>query len=102
MTNLVRSPTHGYYLSKLPLKTLAASLGQIGDFPFKNPETVQYKGPTLIVRGTKSRYVADDILPLVGRFFPNFILYDIDAGHWVISERPQAFDQGTAYKSCSV
>lgn len=67
----------------------------MGDFPYKDPEEVRYNGPTLFVRGTKSRYVANDVLPLIGRFFPNFVLQDIECGHWVVSEKPEAFKQGT-------
>lgn len=66
----------------------------MGDFPFKDPDETRYDGPTLIIRGTKSHYVADDVLPLVGRFFPRFMLRSIDSGHWVISEKPEAFRLG--------
>lgn len=68
----------------------------MGDFPFNDPDEVRYDGRTLIVRGTKSHYVADDVLPLIGRFFPMFKLVDIDSGHWVISEKPEAFRQGSS------
>lgn len=70
----------------------------MGDFPYKDPDEVRYDGPTLFVRGTKSHYVADDVLPLVGRFFPRFEVKDIDCGHWVISERPERFRQGKAVR----
>ena len=66
----------------------------MGDFPFKDPSKARYEGPTLFVRGTKSHYVPDDVLPLIGRFFPRFELWDIDCGHWVISEKPELFRQG--------
>ena len=66
----------------------------MGDFPFKNPETARFDGPTLFIRGTKSRYIADDVLPLIGQFFPRFILQSIESGHWVISENPKAFGRG--------
>ena len=66
----------------------------MGDFPFKEPDEARYDKPTLIVRGKKSHYVADDVLPVIGRFFPRFELKDIDSGHWVISESPEAFKQG--------
>lgn len=68
----------------------------MGDFSFKNPDEVRYYGQTLIVRGTRSHYVVDDVLPLIGRFFPKFKLVDIDSGHWVISEKPEAFRLGTS------
>ncbi|KAF6241582.1 hypothetical protein HO173_000293 [Letharia columbiana] len=91
LTNLVRSSDGELLRFRIPIKTLASSLDKMGDFSFNNPDEVRYDGPTLIVRGTKSHYVADDVLPLIGRFFPMFKLVDIDSGHWVISEKPEAF-----------
>lgn len=91
LTNLVRSPKSQYLRLRIPLKTLAVSLDYMGDFPFKNPDEARYDRPTLFVRGTKSHYVADEALPLIGQFFPRFELKDIDSGHWVISEKPEAF-----------
>lgn len=41
-----------------------------------------------------SKYVPDEVLPLIGEFFPRFHLVDIEAGHWLISEQPEAFRQG--------
>ena len=38
--------------------------------------------------------MADAVLPLIGRFFPRFELSDIECGHWVISEKPNAFKKG--------
>ena len=70
----------------------------MGDFPFNDPDEVRYDGQTLIVRGIKSHYVADDVLPLIGRFFPMFKLISVDSGHWVISEKPEAFRQGTFWR----
>ena len=94
LTNLVRSPHDQYLRPRIPLKTLAASLHHMGDFPFKNSDEARYNKPTLFVRGTRSHYVADEALPLIGQFFPKFELKDIDSGHWVISEKPEAFRQG--------
>lgn len=31
----------------------------------------------------------DEVLPLIGEFFPRFVVRDLEAGHWVISERPE-------------
>ncbi|KAL9065235.1 MAG: hypothetical protein Q9157_007549 [Trypethelium eluteriae] len=63
----------------------------MGDFPFTDPDTHRYEGPTLIVRGSHSHYVADETLPVIGRFFPRFELRDVEAGHWLISEKPEEF-----------
>ena len=76
------------------MKILATNLDNMGDFPYKDPDMFRYDRPTLIVRGTKSHYVADDVLPVIGKFFPKFVIRDIDCGHWVISEKPEEFRQG--------
>lgn len=105
LTNLVKMPVqspgdenHGKQETELrfriPLATLAKSLPAMADFPFKDPDTHKYKGPTLVVRGTKSHYVADESLPLIGGFFPRFELLDVDCGHWVMSEGFEEFRRG--------
>ena len=66
----------------------------MGDFPYRDPEEARYDGPALFIRGTQSHYVADEVLPVIGRFFPRFELQNIDCGHWVISEQPERFRQG--------
>lgn len=66
----------------------------MGDFPFRDPDEARFEKPTLFIRGTESSYVADDVLPLIGRFFPRFELRDIVSGHWVISEKPEEFRTG--------
>jgi len=76
---------------KVPLKVLASALDNLGDFPYKNPGEVRFEKPALFVRGTKSKYVPDEALPIIGQFFPRFELADIDSGHWVIAEQPEAF-----------
>lgn len=63
----------------------------MADFPFKDPDEIRYNKPTLFVRGTKSRYVSDETLPIIGRFFPKFELASVESGHWVISEKPAEF-----------
>ncbi|KAK4690715.1 hypothetical protein P7C71_g6143, partial [Lecanoromycetidae sp. Uapishka_2] len=93
LTNLTRSPDGGHLRLRIPTRILAASLDKMGDFPFRDPEETRFDGPTLIVRGTKSHYVADDVLPVIGQFFPRFKLRDIESGHWVISEKPEIFRQ---------
>ncbi|KAL9636107.1 MAG: hypothetical protein Q9164_003033 [Protoblastenia rupestris] len=91
LTNLVRSPNTHVLCLRIPINTIAANLDNMGDFPFKDPEEVRFDGPTLIIRGIRSHYVANEFLPLIGRFFPIFVLRDIESGHWVISEKPEAF-----------
>lgn len=95
LTNLERpSPEEKTQRFRIPLDILGRSLDNLGDFPYKNPTEVRFEKPALFVRGTRSHYVPDDVLPLVGQFFPRFQLVNIDAGHWLISEEPEAFRQG--------
>lgn len=91
--NLHRNPETKTQRFKVPLKTLAASLDNLGDFPFKDPFAVRFSKPVLFVRGTQSHYVPDEALPIIGQFFPKFELADIDCGHWVVSEQPELFRQ---------
>ena len=94
LTNLIRSQDGGGLHLRIPIKILAAGLDNMGDFPYKDSSGARFDGSTLVIRGSKSHYVADDVLPVIGQFFPRFILKDIDSGHWVISEQPEAFRQG--------
>lgn len=88
LTNLVKDPEDKKKLKwRIPLGTLSKSLDNMADFPFKDPEQTRFEGPVLVIRGGESRYVADETLPVMGRFFPRFELVDIQgAGHWVVSE----------------
>lgn len=96
LTNFIRNPDKSgpQYHFRIPLQTLAKSLPAIADFPFRNPDETRFEGPTLVVRGTRSHYVADESLPLIGRYFPKFELLDLDSGHWVMSERFEEFRKG--------
>ncbi|KXH57814.1 hypothetical protein CSAL01_02229, partial [Colletotrichum salicis] len=78
---------------RVPLDIISRSLNHMGDFPFKDPTKTRFEKPALFVRGTKSKYVPDDVLPTIGQFFPKFRLADLDAGHWCISEKPEEFRQ---------
>ena len=82
------------------MKILASALDEMADFPFKDADKVRYEKSALFIRGTDSHYVPDDVLPVIGRFFPRFQLKDVKAGHWVISENPEGFRQGLVI-SCS-
>ena len=59
-----------------------------------DPAEARFDGRTLFVRGTRSAYVPDEVLPIIGRFFPRFDVVDIEAGHWVTSEKPEEFRKG--------
>ncbi|KAK4164879.1 Alpha/Beta hydrolase protein [Cladorrhinum sp. PSN259] len=78
---------------RVPLNIISKALDHLGDFPYKNPNEVRFSKPALFVRGTKSKYVPDEVIPIIGQFFPKFELVDVEAGHWLISENPEAFRQ---------
>ena len=85
---------------RIPVNTLASSLDHMSEFPFTRATEAQFRGPTLFIRGTKSHYVPDDVLPLINGFFPSFELKDVDCGHWVISERREEFREGKISSPC--
>lgn len=91
LTNLARDKSDGVQKWRVPVDTLGKSLDHMADFPFKDPEDARFEGRTLFVRGTKSHYVSDEALPVIGRFFPKFTVVDVECGHWVISEKPEEF-----------
>ncbi|KAL9122268.1 MAG: hypothetical protein Q9187_001164 [Circinaria calcarea] len=93
LTNLIRRSDSGSLQFRIPLKTLASALDNMGDFPFKDLDEMHFNKPTLFIRGLRSHYITDEMLPVIGRFFPGFVLRDFDCGHWVISEQPEAFRQ---------
>lgn len=94
LANLYTPPGGKTKKFRVPIDILGKALSHMGDFPFKEPGKVRFEKPALFVRGSKSKYVPDEVLPAVGEFFPRFEVVDIDAGHWVISESPEAFRQG--------
>ncbi|KAF2128295.1 alpha/beta-hydrolase [Dothidotthia symphoricarpi CBS 119687] len=91
LTNLHRPVEGGPLCFRIPVKILAGALGNMADFPYGDPETRRFEGRALFIRGTKSRYVSDEVVPIIGRFFPRFRMVDVECGHWVVSERPEAF-----------
>ncbi|KAJ5894958.1 hypothetical protein N7495_006649 [Penicillium taxi] len=90
LTNMVRSEEDNVFKFRVPLDVLGRSLDNMAEFPFDS-KSAQYDGPTLFVRGTKSRYITDDTIPAIKNFFPRAEVADVEAGHWLISENPEAF-----------
>lgn len=100
LTNLIRADDQTMKF-RVPLSVLGESLDDMADFPWSEPGSVKYDGPTLVVRGTKSKYVSDDTIPAIKQFFPNSEIADVEAGHWLLSENPEGFRQGKFYQySC--
>ncbi|KAI4928924.1 hypothetical protein J4E85_005546 [Alternaria conjuncta] len=91
LTNLMRGEPGAPLKFRIPVGILTKALDNMADFPFTNPDEASFSKRALFIRGTKSHYVSDETLPIIGRFFPRFELVDIDCGHWVISEKPEEF-----------
>ena len=91
LSNLFRPAPNEPLQWRIPVNILAKSLDNMADFPFTDPDTHSFSKRALFIRGTQSRYVSDEALPVIGRFFPRFELVDVDCGHWVISEKPEEF-----------
>lgn len=87
-TNLRKINNH--YISRVPLNIMSNQIDNVSSWPFNN-EISRYNGPSLFIRGEKSAYVADEFIEAIGLFFPKFEIVDIDAGHWLISEKPREF-----------
>jgi pimeloyl-ACP methyl ester carboxylesterase len=98
LTNLVRDPESDNKALKfrVPLDILGSALQEMANFPFDptSNDIPTYSGPTMFVRGLQSNYISDRKLPACKKFFPNAQIVGIDAGHWVISEKPEEFRQG--------
>lgn len=93
LTNVNRGAKEEPCSSKIPLDIIAkaVSAGNIASWPYDSNVVRWSRGPALFIRGTKSTYVPDEVIPDIGNYFPQFEIKDIDAGHWVISEKPNEF-----------
>ena len=87
LKNLSRKATGGFGW-KINLPVIDKNLELISaDIQF--PGT--YNGPTLFVRGARSKYVKDEDRQRIKDIFPNSTLVTMDTGHWVQAEKPQEF-----------
>lgn len=50
-----------------------------------------FDGPTLVLRGARSRYVTDEMLPALREVLPRAEIETLEAGHWLHAEQPAAF-----------
>lgn len=59
-------------------------------------EGSHFDGPTLFLRGDKSRYIKDEDFSLIKSHFPNAEIKDIqNSGHWLHAENPKDFFEET-------
>ncbi|KAJ8495983.1 hypothetical protein ONZ51_g1393 [Trametes cubensis] len=75
---------------RIPVDLLGKAISDIGGFPY-SPGERTWDGPTLFIKGEKSKYINKHNIDTAKAFFPNMVLERLDAGHWVHSERPNEF-----------
>lgn len=71
-------------------------------FPYGLSDDVSFQGPALFVKGARSGYVRDKSMPLIKKFFPSWELVSVEAGHWLISENPEAFKNGMPLQTVNI
>ena len=81
LTNLNKPAGEDHLKFRIPVNILRSALDRMGSFPY-HPDKVRFTKPALFVRGSRSHYVPDEVIPTIGRFFPSFALREIDSGHW--------------------
>ncbi|MBF7052378.1 alpha/beta fold hydrolase [Halomonas sp. KAO] len=86
-TNLVRGEGEGLVL-RLGLDEIQSDYESIMAEPAGSEP---FTGPTLVLRGSASHYVADEHLPALRKVLPEAQLVTLDAGHWLHAEQPEAF-----------
>ena len=86
-TNLVRGEAEGMAL-RLGLDEIQDDYESIMGEPAGSEP---FTGPTLVLRGRDSHYVADEHLPALHEVLPEARLVTLEAGHWLHAEQPDAF-----------
>jgi len=91
-TNLVRDDDRVLRL-RVNLDAIEAGYGQIMAPPGGEGSI---DVPTLVLRGSRSDYVADDLLESLRAVLPRAEVKTLDAGHWLHTERAQEFQEQVA------
>jgi esterase len=92
-TNLVRNDENVMAL-RVGLDQIKRGYSDIIDVPDGDQP---YEGPALVLRGSDSPYVADDMLPILRKVLPRARVVTLkNAGHWLHADQPEAFQQAVA------
>ena len=86
---------------RIPLDVLDDSLHAMGSFPVpptdhdgdgggatSGSRPVQFRGPALFIRGSKSEYIQSRHLPDIKAMFPSMQLVELEGGHFIHAEQP--------------
>ncbi|AMD01180.1 alpha/beta fold hydrolase [Halomonas chromatireducens] len=92
-TNLQRGNTGNLEL-RIGLDEIMAGYDDIMQAPAGHGA---FDGPTLVIRGGKSDYVTDAMLPVLRGVLPRAEIKTLDeAGHWLHAEQPEAFQSAVS------
>jgi pimeloyl-ACP methyl ester carboxylesterase len=76
---------------RIGLHEIATDMRLIEGFPEIASDKC-YEGPALFIRGGRSGYVKDAMLPTIHRLFPAARMETLEnAGHWLHADQPEAF-----------
>ncbi|KAI0090360.1 Alpha/Beta hydrolase protein [Irpex rosettiformis] len=88
LTNLlpaVHDHHHHALKFRVPIDIIGEAIPEIGNFPCE-PGEQAWEGPTIFIKGTRSKYINHHNIPIAEQFFPNMKLRTLDAGHWGMSD----------------
>ncbi|EKM57806.1 uncharacterized protein PHACADRAFT_182246 [Phanerochaete carnosa HHB-10118-sp] len=89
LTNLLpQAHDHHHHPLKfrVPIDIIGKAIVEIGDFPYE-PTERSWDGPTLFIKGQRSKYINNRNVPIAKQFFPNLALENLETGHWVHAEK---------------
>ncbi|CCM04229.1 uncharacterized protein FIBRA_06396 [Fibroporia radiculosa] len=87
LTNLKASHSaHEPLQFQIPLDIIGRNISEMGLFPYEPGERI-WNGPTLFIKGMKSKYINKHNVPIAREFFPQMTLEQLDTGHWVHAEK---------------
>ncbi|KZP09023.1 alpha/beta-hydrolase [Athelia psychrophila] len=75
---------------RIPVPLIGDSMAHIGGFPYEAGHAT-WEGRAMFIKGTKSRYINTRNVALTKEYFPNMVLEELDASHWVHAEKPNEF-----------
>ncbi|MFD2190019.1 alpha/beta fold hydrolase [Pistricoccus aurantiacus] len=87
-TNLMRSEPDGVLVWRVGLDEIEADYEEIRGEPAGEGS---FDKPSLILRGSRSSYVTDDMLPKLRQILPQAQVVTLEASHWLHVEQPKAF-----------
>ncbi|KAL4248699.1 AB hydrolase superfamily protein [Abortiporus biennis] len=90
LTNLAPHKEHHPLRFRVPLDIIGDAIVEVGSFPYV-PGDRTWEGPTMFIKGTRSKYINNHNIPIAKQFFPHMVLETLEAGHWVHAEKPNEF-----------